>query len=483
VRRLLALLGVLFAPTPAFADGPLGPNGSRIRTSEYAIDLTPGPLLLGTRALGLGGAYVAIAEGVDANGQNPAAPAVRSAWSTRHVDYDLGLGVLFPGSFSSSDFFNSGRSRTDLRRSNPREFALLTPAGNLQVGPWGAGLSVDLSRYGLMRRPNPERPGEQDLVRAQISVVRAQLARAVDHGQLVGGLGFVVTALDVTTRDEIVTRSGNIFTTRGINLEGGLLWRPNHQPFRIGLGVRAPVVTEIDSRGERQIAGDVVLGDPDSPEAIWLPRSVKRPWSADFGAALQLGPRPLNPPWVDPAERFRAVARWRERREQRRERRRAAGAGQVEVDAEASRDDERARLAEERLLERLRARYDRLPRRYVLLSAALHADGQLANSVGMSSFLQQAVDRTGESVTYSPRFGVETEAIPDWLKLRAGTYLEPSRFRGPKARAHQTLGFDVALVRWSAFGLTDDRTRWQLGGVLDLSRNYWSWGASVGVWR
>ncbi|HMR80517.1 MAG TPA: hypothetical protein PKD61_35655, partial [Polyangiaceae bacterium] len=75
VCATLCFLALMLAQQEARATGPLGDNGSRIRTSAYAIDLAAGPPVLGTRALGLGGAYVSIAEGTDGNSQNPAAPA------------------------------------------------------------------------------------------------------------------------------------------------------------------------------------------------------------------------------------------------------------------------------------------------------------------------------------------------------------------------------------------------------------------------
>jgi hypothetical protein len=50
----------------------------------------------------------------------------------------------------------------------------------------------------------------------------------------------------------------------------------------------------------------------------------------------------------------------------------------------------------------------------------------------------------------SPRVGV---VIPTLLKVRAGTYVEPSRFDTSEARAHGTAGLDVKLIRWNVFGL------------------------------
>jgi len=484
IRVALGLAATLCLPSAARAGGPLGDNGAPIRTSAYGIDLTPGPLLLGTRALGLGGAYVAIAEGVDGNLQNPAAPAVRAAWSLSHVDYDATLGVLFPSTLASSDYFNTGRGTTDVRKSDPSEFAILAPGANLQVGDWGAGLGVELQRYGLTSRLAG---GREELVRAQFSVTRITLARAVDGGQIVAGLGLLVTALDLTTRDEIITRSGNLFTTRGVNMEGGLLFRPDHEPVRLGCALRAPVITEVDSRAPR-IGEDFVLGDPASGQAIFLPERVKRPWNADVGLAVQIGPRPLNPPWTDEALRMVRIEQWLERREHSRSVRRQRASQnpalvERQLEAERERDEAVAETWRRRMRELLSDRYAELPRSYLLLSAALHVDGRVANAVGIESFLSQRVDRAGEHTTFSPRLGAEFEPWHDRLQLRGGSYLEPSRFRAADARVHGTFGFDLRLFSWTVFGLAERRTSWRAGAVIDFARDYLSWGVSLGVWH
>lgn len=491
IRRSWPLLVLALRATPAFADGPLGPNGSALRTSDYSVDLAGGPVLAGPRALGLAGAYVAIAEGVDGNQHNPAAPAVRAAWSATRVDYDASLGLLFPGTLASTDFYNTGRGRTDLRRSDPQEFTLLAPSGNLQVGPWGVGVGLELFRYGLLRKPDPTLGGQSEIIRAQFSTVRTFLARAVDDGQLVGGIGLHVTALDVTTANEIFSRKGNVFTTRGVSFEGGLLWRPTGERFRVGVAVRAPLTTDVDARGER-VGGDIVLRDPTSPNAIWLPRRVKRPWSSDLGLALQLGPRPLNVAWLDPVVVMRRVDDYLERRERARaeelDRARRAGpdaeeAARLAAEAEASNDVTYRAQERERVAELLHRRYLAMPRRYLLLSAQLRIDGDVKNSVGVESFLQGYVDRSGERVTYTPRLGVETEAIPNWVKLRVGGYLEPTRFRENTPRTHATVGVDTRLFEWSLFGLLRDDDKLALGAALDTSREYLGWAVSLGIWR
>src|SRR6187402_946199 len=142
----LALL-VLFASRRASAGGPIGTNGQPITTSDYSLDLYQGPLFAGTRVTALGGAYVAIAEDVDGDLQNPAAPAVRPFFSYTHFDYWLGFGVTFPADLANMDFFNSG-SKTNVTNP-PDAFVFFTPALNLQFGNFGIGYSLALQQYTL----------------------------------------------------------------------------------------------------------------------------------------------------------------------------------------------------------------------------------------------------------------------------------------------------------------------------------------------
>jgi hypothetical protein len=490
-RAVVATLSTLVAAStssPALADGPLGQNSEPIRTSRYGIDSAAGPILAGTRVIGLGGAYVAIAEGTDGNLQNPAAPAVRTPWSVDHFDFELGFTLLFPSFLKSADYFNTGRGRTDLRNSNEQEFAFIAGAFNAQLGPWGFGMSADLQRYGLRRADVLSAGIREELVRAQLSVVRAHIARSVDDGQLVGGVGFHVVALDLTTQDEVFTRSGNVFTTRGWAFEGGLLWRPNEEHYRVGLAIRAPVVTQVESDSDEFEGGDVILGaGPDDPNAIWLPHSVRRPWSADLGFALQIGKRPLNPRWVDPHATLAPLESFLARRAAQRARRRSqapAGAAlESELDTQDALDELHLERERRRLHDRLMERYRALSRAYLLIAAAVHADGGVPDSVGVESFLQGYVDRSGEQTTFSPRLGIEAEPIAHWLKLRAGTYLEPSRFRGRIARTHATAGLELKLFPWTVFNLFEPHTEWRVSGSVDLARDYQSWGVSIGVWR
>ena len=86
---------------------------------------------------------------------------------------------------------------------------------------------------------------------------------------------------------------------------------------------------------------------------------------------------------------------------------------------------------------------------------------------------------------FSPRLGIESEVVPEWLKLRGGTYVEPTRFSHEDARArlHGTLGFDLKVFPWTVFGLFHEGTEWRVGGSLDAAVRYLGWGVSIGVWH
>jgi hypothetical protein len=68
------------------------------------------------------------------------------------------------------------------------------------------------------------------------------------------------------------------------------------------------------------------------------------------------------------------------------------------------------------------------------------------------------------------------------MKLRAGTYLEPTRFAASTPRAHGTFGFDINLFKWNVFGLWPDDYRWQISVALDLARAYGSFSFGIGGW-
>ena len=483
--------------TAALGAGPLGQNGEPIRTSNYAVDLMQGPVLASTRVTGLAGAYVAIAEGVDASSQTPVSPGVRPAYSVDHFDYDLALGLSLPATLTSTDFFNTGGGTTELANAEQEGFVFVSPALNLQWGKFGVGLSFEIQNYSLTRGTS-DPMANADRLNAQFVVAHLQLAHMFFDGQLVLGVG--TRALTLTVINENApTAEQDLFTTRGAGVEVGALLMLRNQPFRIGAAFRSAVTTEADADAtglEVQSDGDLVAPDESDPtNAFWLPERASLPWDLNVGLAIQLGPRPFNPRWVDPAERIdRAERALQSRAAERRYRRdlelrrlgggdRAARALDAQREIDQTMDELYVERVEEETRSALKTRYAQMARRYVLISMSLVVTGAVEEAVGVESFLQRVVDRSGRRIVYSPRLGVETEIVPNWLKVRAGAYGEPSRFSAGTDRLHGTLGFDAKLFPWTVFGLFEEGTQWRFGAVLDAARRYLGWGISLGVWH
>lgn len=470
------------------AHAQLPSDGQPIKTNHYGIDLYQGPVLASTRVIGLAGAFVAIGEGVEGNTQNPAAPAVRVPWSNAHFDYDLGVGVTFPATLKNSDFFNSGR-RTDLPKGTTGGFVFLNYAGNVQLGKWGFGITGDLQEYALNGASNQVQPNSDQVV-AQITVTHFQLARAFADGQIIVGVGDRVATLNVQHQNAITSNQQNLFSTVGNGYELGFLLRPNGEQFRIGGAYRS----EVNSRA----SGNTI---PEPVNNLYLPERVTVPWDLDLGMAIQIGPRPLNPRWVDPVvelERIKRFLRWRELERERYRRFELARVASIHGDVAAAARALDAELATEEALDdatlsraeheedaEIRRQVESMARFHLLIVSSLVVSGTATEAVGVESFLERTTQRSGNALSYSPRIAVETETAPNWLRLRAGSYLEPSRFPSNRdgARVHGTLGFDQKLFPWTVFGLFHEHTYWRAGGSLDAARNYFGWSVAIGVWH
>src|SRR5688572_9316262 len=240
------LAGVPFVISSLFvraasAAGPLGANGDRITTSAYSIDLYQGSVSAGNRVMGLGGAYVAIAEDVDGDLQNPAAPAVRPFFSIENFDYWLGLGLTFPAGLSRIDFFNSG-SETGFRGASD-EPIFFTPALNLQWGTFGVGFTIEFSNYGFETEGEPVVADSSSTLEAVLRTYHVQIANSFFDGQLIAGVGlrYLTMTLDAGL-DSGTTQS--LFDTSGSGIEMGFVFRPNFQPYRIGAAFRTAIDTQ-----------------------------------------------------------------------------------------------------------------------------------------------------------------------------------------------------------------------------------------------
>ncbi len=477
---------------PATVQGQLGPDGSALTTSDYTVDLTRGVVISTSRVVGLGGAAASLAQGVEGGLQNPAAVAYRGPQWPDWYDYWLAFGVTYP--FSSGDFYNSGNVVGDAGALADDTTLFLIPGAYWQMWHLGIGLAIDSQ---FLKLPGVQNPAtmQEDTLRLRFTTFHIQAGYGFLDGQLMVGGGLRILRQRTYFSDTIFS-NGDVYKALGLGAEVGVTIRPHHKRWSLGASLFPKMSTNVRTRENVMTTpqGDILLGD------YYLPRTATLPMTGGVGFSYQFGPRPTNPPWVD-AETLAVDELERlDRRQEalnRAEKRaidaaRAQGGPDLKERVHAIRQDyggKRAVIKQTRkdlkkfAWETLRKQYRwNWPRRYYLITADLWFAGRVTNGVGVESFLFQTVQRSGQTVTISPRLGFESEVWPKRMKIRAGTYLEPSRFVESRPRVHGTFGFDVSLFKWNVFGLWPDDYRWQLSMALDLARAYGSLSVGIGGW-
>jgi hypothetical protein len=482
----------------AAASCPTPSNGKpALCRNDFKLELHQGPIFAPLRVTAMGGAYAAIAEGVEGLGQNAASAAVRPPYSTGDFEYDLSASWYLPGAFGDTDFDNRGEAGL-----NSTSF-FYTFGALAQYRGWAIGASADFQRYTLSSS-DPTVPS------ASISVGRghASIARTFLDDQLSLGGGVRVALASVNTlspgassRDIFQRTQDNVLSMSGLSPEIGALYKPDFAPWRLGVTYRFPVsaaapsdsVVSVDDLGVRRAAG------------LALPEQVYLPWELEIGVALNAGPRPLNPRRIEPRAHERLVdeeilaQREARRRVQQRElsgiedpvrrRRREEEFARAEPYVVAE-EDARRELLHDQLEDERRARYKNWPRARILVVAEALITGSTTRGVGVQSFLRQEDVTSGARVTVQPRLGLEGEPVIDWVIARIGTYVEPSRYSATPlvggvlagARQHFTFGLEVRTFTWDLLGaMRPTPFTIQLGG--DLAPRYQNFGLSVGLWH
>jgi hypothetical protein len=471
----------------AQAGGALGPNGSAIDTSRYGIDLYQGAVWGGSRLTSLGGSMVANAYDVDGMLQNAAAPAVRPFFSVTHFDYWLGFGLTFPSSLSNMDFFNSG-AKTGIANS-PDSLVYVTPALILQFGTLGIGANVEYQAYSLGEVQGPD--GTVAKLFTRFTQTHLQVANSLLDGELVLGAGLRI--LD----NRIVIGTGGTETSptsaAGLGAEVGAVYQPFGEHFKLGASYRSAISARstYSSSATLSSGNDVIMAT--STGTIYLPESANLPWDINLGFSYDLGDGRPNTRWqsdADLAEKSELegrleLLRIRDLRDSDLAKAQTDNERKViehAYELERARIERRMAQAREDAYWTIQERLAVQSRHVAMVTASLLLSGAVENSVGVESFINQTVNRSGESVVASPRLGSEVEVIPDFLRLRSGTYLEPTRFETSTVRAHYTGGFDVPLGVWNVFGLWPDDYRWRLAGALDVARDFSTFSLSVAGW-
>lgn len=477
MAAVVALLSLAFVDVAAAQ--PLTDN-------DFVIDAAGSPVLGSSRVIGMGGAYAALAQGVDGAGFNPASYASRAIHELDWFEWDVALSLGFPGVLGKDDFFNAGQSS-----ASTEDMLFVDAGGRLQFGNFGLGFLARLLDYNIP--PTLTSDAEFDV---QLVSTFFGLGYGFWDGQLVVGLG---GRLSVLNMNDISGSTGaasvELIELTGLGIDVGGLLRLEGQPWRVGVTARTPVNSTL---------ADTTMAVPEQIGGFFIPEAVHSPWEIQVGFAYQLG-RPFNTryqPQKDPSialvRRLRdaqcarelaqlldelqaagrpapedlACPRLRERpedetwwvaeRERRREERRALGVAveMAEEEIAAAREEELAGLA----------------RPYLLLSAEVRLIGRTENGIGIGAFFDQERRERGDQNTFVFHLGAEAEPWDDRLKVRVGSYLEAGRQAGVASRLHATVGADLRLFRI---------LRWDVRGTLtaDGAARYLNLSVGVGIWH
>lgn len=421
--------------------------------NNYSIDLFTGPVVAGGRIRGMAGAYTAIASGIDGSVFNPAGYGERVESEINWWEWELTGSMSLGGILHNNDFDNNGKD--DLDSADAFSVGL---GGRVQFGHVGSGLSAVSQIFTL----------KDSAGNAYADVVLNNLRGGAGYAFLDGGLVAGATLRGVMLQVDRATGSQeNLVSFFGLGAEFGLLIRPAHKRYRAGAVVRTP----LDSRPTTEAKVEIIDGRRTAQNLV-LPDRVHVPWEIDVGFAYQFGERRTNVPW-------------RETTGIRKNLQHQLATGTYLppplYDGAAYPplpDDPKAALRQaiknDREAERRLIRNQ--PRRYVLVSADLILYGKTNRGQGLTSFLTQEPETSGAKNSVGVRFGVESEILQNRMKVRGGTYLEPSRFQRSYYRPHGTMGFDVRLF---------DLWRWSFRGTatVDVAPRFFDWGAAIGIWR
>jgi hypothetical protein len=406
--------------------GPLDAQDPPLTDEDYRIDFHQGPVMGSARVIGMGGAYTAIAEKSVGLPFNPASVSHRLWYSTSGFDFDVTLDWVSPGIFQGQnfDFDNNGHSRG----SNLLAFVT---GGDLQFKSFALGAFFQGERHRFRDQGSPSRRFE-----ALFGVLKVTGGYGFFGHQLLAGAGVRLGMAQVQERDV----QGNSFKAQTAGLELGALLRPRDLPFRIGAALTVP--------GSESATTEAPTVPP--PTAFYLPRKgIGIPLEFCIGAAYSFGTRPFN---IVPAFLEGKVP--------------PLPGGKEGEGKEPNKEDGSAKMPG-----------FELP--FLILSFDLLISGPVGDAIGTDGFLDQVRERSGKRTTFSPRAGAETEIWPDRLRLRAGTYWEPSRFQGYAGRLHATFGFELRVLDFKVFGADGI----QVCGAVDLAERYSNISLSIGLWH
>ena len=271
--------GVLVAGLVVVAalTGSLALDRSAVATdfSKKSLDFFQGPVVNDGRVVGLGGAYVSVAEGVAGHLVNPASFAVRPAsFTNTWFDWDIGVSQLASvgGDIDLDMSGNDGEG----------DSALATQFGfNVKFGRFGIGIHGATQNHKLAVGDPEAEDAPQRLWEVDQSYGGFGLGWAFRDGVWV--VGVVIGSGQATikspdTADQVVK-----FATALHPSTFGLLWAPRRKRYRVGMSLRLP------QRMLQAAAARVAkLGE------LTIPESVRMPGQLAIGGSWMFGDRQTN---------------------------------------------------------------------------------------------------------------------------------------------------------------------------------------------
>ncbi|RME24464.1 MAG: hypothetical protein D6806_09510, partial [Deltaproteobacteria bacterium] len=222
MRLVCAIVAFLVLAGMARAQEPLTRN-------DFAIDATDGPVLGSSRIVGMGGAYAALASGIDGSHWNPACYATRYLFEQEWWEWDLAFSIFGPGVFGQKDFFNNGHGIA-------AEGFFFSDVGlRFQFGRFGMGLDFRSKLFSV-------KTGDEN-ISLRLLEGHAGAGWAFLDGQLVVGLSVRGADLDMLLPAD---GSRTLVHFTGAGPELGVVVAPVDRPFRIGVAGRLPVDSTID---------------------------------------------------------------------------------------------------------------------------------------------------------------------------------------------------------------------------------------------
>ncbi|HET8542143.1 MAG TPA: hypothetical protein VFL83_19860 [Anaeromyxobacter sp.] len=267
MRHAAATLTVLVAlfPAPAAAQPFDGTQG---------VDAFTGPLIAPSRITGLGGAYVAVAEGLGGAVVNPAAVAQREPRLARGWDWDWLLTWYVPdtGQLGRQDLGNDGGVDAGLSGAGNGQVGLSYQRGRLGVAAFGGGWNLAAPREGVGSV-------EMEILEASLAVGGSFRGDAlVVGGSITTVAGLVRVAASPGAAPVEVEYSGSAIRI-------GALLRRRGSPWRIGAALRGEAhATPAGDRAALPVA---------------TPAEFVFPWVLSLGAARWFGPNAVR--WNEPA--------------------------------------------------------------------------------------------------------------------------------------------------------------------------------------